>query len=417
MAKENVKMLASDDRPSRVTKRMRVLDEAAKALNRQGVSQTSLAEIAKRVGISRAALYYYFEDQEDLVFQCYLRSCEQLARRLNEASQPASTALEVIDTFIGGMLSEGEPEFAALSEPAFLRAEQRSTVLGLYEGVRASLADLLDEGARRGELRSCHSGLVASAIIGLISWVPLGRRVTPIPDRDLVETIRATLHDGIAADRTAPVRPALFTLSPMGLPAGRAFDQVAMAAARQEALLAAASWLFNLKGVDATSLEEIAVRVGVTKKVIYHNIGDKQTLVAQCIRRAFRFYEDIGARIHAYEGPRIDALSASAHALAEASLREDIAPFRPFTGLEGRPEAEREEMRAGAQRLMSTYLKTYDQGRAEGSVREVNARAVLAMVPGMFEWLPKWFDAFDEADRARTPRELTELFRLGLRPL
>ena len=93
-------------------------------------------------------------------------------------------------------------------------------------------------------------------------------------------------------------RPSLscFTLSPMGLPAGRAFDPAAMAAARQEALLAAASWLFNLKGVDATSLEEIAVRVGVTKKVIYHNIGDKQTLVAQCIRRAFRFYEDIGAR-------------------------------------------------------------------------------------------------------------------------
>ena len=151
MAEGNVKTLAPDDRPSRVTKRMRVLDEAAKALNRQGVSQTSLAEIAKRVGISRAALYYYFEDQEDLVFQCYLRSCEQLARRLNEASQPVSNALEVIDAFIGGMLSEGEPEFAALSEPAFLRAEQRSTVLGLYEGVRASLADVLDEGARRGE--------------------------------------------------------------------------------------------------------------------------------------------------------------------------------------------------------------------------------------------------------------------------
>jgi AcrR family transcriptional regulator len=85
------------------------------------------------VGISRAALYYYFEDQEDLVFQCYLLSCEQLARRLNEASHRVSNALEVIDTFIASMLGEGEPEFAALSEPAFLRADQRSTILGLYE--------------------------------------------------------------------------------------------------------------------------------------------------------------------------------------------------------------------------------------------------------------------------------------------
>ena len=69
-----------------------------------------------------------------MVFQCYLRSCEELARRLNEASQRASNALEVIDAFIAGMLSEDEPEFAALSEPAFLRAEQRSTVLGLVRG-------------------------------------------------------------------------------------------------------------------------------------------------------------------------------------------------------------------------------------------------------------------------------------------
>lgn len=415
------KLLAPSAHPRRRAKRMQVLNEAAKALNRQGVSQTSLAEVAKRVGISRAALYYYFEDQQDLVFQCYVRSCEQLARRLSEATHRASNALEVIDTFIAGMLGEGEPEFAALSEPAFLREDQRDTILGLYEALRASVVHTLDEGARRGELRSCRSELVASAIIGLISWVPAARRwrrVSPLSDRDLVEAISATLQDGIAAERGLAVSYVPFTLSTIGrLSARQVFDPAAIAAARQEAILVAASWLFNLKGVDATSLEEIALRVGVTKKVIYHNVRDKQTLVADCYRRAFRFYEDVGARMRAYEGSRIDALSASAHALAEGSLSEDITPFRPFTGTEARPKLEREEMQAAGQRLEVTYLEAYDQGRAEGSVREMNARAVLAILPGLVEWLPKWFDAFNEADRARAPRELAELFRLGLRPL
>ena len=415
------KQLATSAHPRRRAKRMQVLNEAAQALNRQGVSQTSLAEVAKHVGISRAALYYYFEDQQDLVFQCYVRSCEQLALRLSEATHRASNALEVINTFVAGMLGEGEPEFAALSEPAFLRADQRDTILGLYEALRASVVHTLDEGARRGDLRSCHSELVASAIIGLISWMPAARRwrrVSPLSDRDLVEAISATLLDGIAAERSAAFSYVPFALSTMGqLSARQVFDQAAMAAARQEAILVAASWLFNLKGVDATSLEEIAVRVGVTKKVIYHNVRDKQTLVADCYRRAFRFYEDVGARMRAYEGPRIDALSASAHALAEGSLSEDITPFRPFTGFEARPEKGARRDAGGRPTPRGTYLEAYNQGRAEGSVREMNARAVLAILPGLVEWLPKWFDAFGEADRARAPHELAELFRLGLRPL
>jgi AcrR family transcriptional regulator len=203
----------------------------------------------------------------------------------------------------------------------------------------------------------------------------------------------------------------------MTLPAVQIFDPAAMAAARQEALLVAASWLFNLKGVDATPLDEIAQRVGVTKKVIYHNLGDKQALVAQCYRRAFHLYENIGARMRAYDGTRIDALTASAHALAEASLREDIAPFRPFTGFEARPQPERDEIQAAAERLSATYMEAFSQGKAEGSIGEVDAAAILELLPGLFEWLPKWFDLFTEEARARAPRELAEFFQLGMRPL
>jgi AcrR family transcriptional regulator len=411
---------AAETRSSRGAKRMLVLDEAAKALNRRGVSQTSLAEIAQSVGVSRAALYYYFEDQEDLVFQCYRRSCELMARSLNEAVGRGGDALAITEAFVDGMLGPAAPEFAALSEAAFLREEQRNTIFGLYEGLRASLADILEEGARRGELRTCGAGVVAQSIIGLISWIPMARRwrtSDPLSDADLVDAIKVVLRDGVAADRSAAVRYTPFDVSPTQLPVGRVFDTGAVAQARQEALLAAASWLFNLKGIDATSLEEIALRVGVTKKVIYHNVGDKQTLVVQCYRRSFQFYEEVARRMERYEGPRIDAVCACAHALAEASLREDVAPLAPLAGFEALPEAAREEIQASALRLMDMHLRAYATGKAEGSVRPLHARAVLAIHPGMWEWLPKWFEAFDSAERQAAARELTEFYRLGLRPI
>src|ERR1044071_7859323 len=81
-------------------KRDAVLDAAARQLNARGVSQTSLSEIAAELGVSRAALYYYVEDREDLVFQCYRRACEAMARDLDAASKAPGDGLERLVFFV-----------------------------------------------------------------------------------------------------------------------------------------------------------------------------------------------------------------------------------------------------------------------------------------------------------------------------
>ncbi len=386
-------------------------------MNSRGVSQTSLTEIAERIGVSRAALYYYFEDQQDLVFQSYRRSCEMFARRLNEATHAGGGTMTIIERFVDGMLTSEGAEFASLSEAAFLRPDQRSTIFGLYEAILANIVDILRTGAKRGELRPCASIIVAQAIVGLISWIPMARRwhtSDPLSDRDLIDAIKAALRVGIAADRMAPLEYQPFDLSARDVPIERIFDNDVLAAAKQEALLASASWLFNLKGIDATSLEEIALRVGVTKKVIYHNVGDKETLVVACYRRTFKFYEANAARMVAYDGSRLAAVCASTHALAEASLREDIAPLAPLGGFDSLPTKIKNETQATSKRLMDTYIKAYALGKREGSIRSVPARAFLAIRPGFFQWLPKWFEMFAPFEPQIAARELTELTRIGL---
>ena len=413
-------MSQADDRSTRGAKRDRLLDEAAKALNSRGISQTSLAGIAKSVGVSRAALYYYFEDQEDLVFQCYRRSCEIMARRLSEASRGGGDALAILMAFIDGMLDEDEPEFASLSEAAYLRPEQRSTILGLYEALQASIAEILQAGARRGEVRACAAGIVAQSIIGLVSWIPMARRwrsSQALSHRDMVEAIKALLDHGVAVERRLPIdiRPYDFSFADVRL--DRVFDAEALAAAKQQALLASASWLFNLKGVDATSLEEIAARVGVTKKVIYHNVGDKVTLVVECYRRSFRMWEQIAVWARSHEGSRLEAFCASMHAVAEASLREDLAAMSPLAGFEALPDDARDEINAAAVRLMDVHLDIFAVGQAQGVLAAANPRGVLAITPGVYEWLPKWYDTFSATERQMAAREVTELIALGLRPL
>jgi AcrR family transcriptional regulator len=60
------------DRPRSDT-RERILDVALELFTDQGYDKTSLREIAERLGITKAALYYHFERKEDMLLALHLR--------------------------------------------------------------------------------------------------------------------------------------------------------------------------------------------------------------------------------------------------------------------------------------------------------------------------------------------------------
>jgi AcrR family transcriptional regulator len=53
--------------------RERILDVAQELFIHQGYDKTSLRDIAKRLGITKAALYYYFERKEEILVELHLR--------------------------------------------------------------------------------------------------------------------------------------------------------------------------------------------------------------------------------------------------------------------------------------------------------------------------------------------------------
>ena len=57
-------------------------------------------------------------------------------------------------------------------------------------------------------------------------------------------------------------------------------------AQREEQILSAAEQVFAERGFHATSMDEVAERVGVTKPLIYEYFGSKEGLLSACITRA-----------------------------------------------------------------------------------------------------------------------------------
>jgi AcrR family transcriptional regulator len=403
---------------SSVRRHERVLDEAARQLNAKGVSLTSLTEIAEKLGISRAAMYYYVEDREDLVFQCYRRSCEITARYLNEATREPGTAIDMITRFVGRMLDPNEPELAARSEIAMMTPSQRDTIQGLYDALAARVAHLLTTGQSEGLIRECDVEVNARIILSLVTWAPLARSLARASDgvnaETLLDAVLATIFDGLSRDRRAP-EYVHFDLSSLCMRNGAVFDRDAISEAKRETLVSVASRLFNRKGIDATSLEEIAAQVGATKRTLHRHLGSKQELVGACYDRAFKIFLHIKDAMLAHPGTRLAAISSAMYAVAIAYPREDLSPLSPLVGFDALSPAAQEKFMQQSAELSDGYHETLRKGIEEGSIADVNVESRALVLPGLLSWLVKEDVPTDEARRKYIAGEIAQLVAIGLK--
>lgn len=400
-----------------------LLEEAAMELNARGVGQASLADIAARMGVTRTALYNYVDDQRDLVFQCYRHSCEMLAMRLTRARQESGNAWECLEYFIDAMIAPDKAPVAVISDLFFLDDERRDTIAGLLSGLITEISYIIEAGVREGTIRPCRSFVAARAVLAYISWPPLLRHTVPdvaiATAPKLAETIKTLLRSGLAACRTEFVPIQRRVGATGNEPFTNLFERRAVAQAKKEMLLAKGSMLLNEKGVYFTSLDEIAASVGVSKAVIYHNIGDKPTFVLECFRRALRMTRDVVGRMDASQGSRLDALTNAIHDVALMHLRENAPLLFPVIGFASVSEDLAAEVRQGMQYLQQAYGEAVRAGIAEGSLRDQDSATLLAVMPAFVQWLYKWrsMPPGSEDSDEETAAELARLVSVGLAPL
>jgi AcrR family transcriptional regulator len=94
--------------------RERILDVALELFAEHGYEQTSLREIAERLGVTKAALYFHFERKEDILFELHMRlhalgrgALDELAS-LDDDRQRANAFPEILDRFIEQLMDNRE---------------------------------------------------------------------------------------------------------------------------------------------------------------------------------------------------------------------------------------------------------------------------------------------------------------------
>ena len=154
-----------------------ILQVAEEVLMEKGYYETSIDEIAARVGIAKGTVYLHFPSKEDLVIAIFERDMQQLLQYIDSTMSTALTArgkIEAIfDLMHGGIISKRMQLLYSISNSGGLRhllVEKKGCLREIWDQLSARLNSLLEEGKAAGEFDSSLPTMVMlSAFYSLLS--------------------------------------------------------------------------------------------------------------------------------------------------------------------------------------------------------------------------------------------------------
>jgi AcrR family transcriptional regulator len=157
-----------------------------------------------------------------------------------------------------------------------------------------------------------------------------------------------------------------------------------------DSLLAVAVAAFNERGYEATSMDELAGRLGVTKSAIYHHVSRKDELLRLALDRALDGLFAVTREPRATSGPAIARLEH----VVRGSVRVLTAEL-PFVTLllrvRGNSDVERAalERRRQFDRIVSDLVRA--AGREGGVRADVDPAVIGRLLFGTVNSLTEWY--------------------------
>lgn len=172
MSRWNELVATTEDRQQE--KREILIRMAGAAFGRNGFYSTTLEDVAKSIGITKAAIYYYFKNKNEILFECHKLAIQIARKALEDAEADGRNGFEkltlTVRNYIVGMTSE--LNFSILVDVSALKPEERSYVVSFRDRFEAKMRSFVEEGIADGSIAPCEPKFAIFAIMGAVSWVP-----------------------------------------------------------------------------------------------------------------------------------------------------------------------------------------------------------------------------------------------------
>ena len=150
-----------------------VLAEAAALFNQKGYYATSLTEVAERLGFTKTALYYYVKNKNDLLYQTYTRSLDEIQQATADAESNGTTGLDKLCQYVQSKSFVHPEPSALLNEVDAIQDSRRRTELRRrLRGANKRIATWIEQGVEDGSIGPCDPDLAGRFVMGAFNWMP-----------------------------------------------------------------------------------------------------------------------------------------------------------------------------------------------------------------------------------------------------
>ena len=192
-----------------VSKREAVLQTAAQLFLEKSYGRTSMNDVAQRLKITKPALYYYFENKEEILLECYRWGTSLIQKSIAEVAEGCGTGLEKVREFIilyVKVLTVNFGRCVVRLDEGELSAGARAEVRAYKRKIDRTLRSLVQEGIDDGSIEPCDAKLAAFSIAGAVNWTCEWYRPDGALSADeIASQFARTLTEGLARGRK-PIR-------------------------------------------------------------------------------------------------------------------------------------------------------------------------------------------------------------------
>ena len=157
-------------------KRQVVLRTAARTYSKRGFYETTLADIADELNISKPTLYYYFKSKDEILFECHRIGIEAITDGETPMPQPGEvTGRERLAEFLRRYVRMVVDDFGTclvMTGINALEPENQGTVTEGRRRIDQMLRDILDDGVKDGSLDCPDPKMTAMCVFGAMNWIP-----------------------------------------------------------------------------------------------------------------------------------------------------------------------------------------------------------------------------------------------------
>lgn len=160
--------------------------------------------------------------------------------------------------------------------------------------------------------------------------------------------------------------------------------------AKRDAVLQAGAQLFNERGFRATSLDDIAARLHVSKPTLYYYVKNKDQILIECVRQGLQMTIEGIEASRAAGGKAIDQLMACMRVYARI-VTMDFGMCIIRVGDEELPLESRKELRRLKAEIDHAFRRLVAAGVAEGSLAPCDPKMTAFVIAGAISWVGRWY--------------------------